>query len=118
MPKKSNVKPIYAGIGIRPQMPEKIRAARPRDIDRVRMPHDMYVGMTNNLARRVAEHREGLVPGFTRRYGVKQLAYFEDFQSAREAIEREKQIKGWRREKKIALIESFNPRWDDLQVAF
>ena len=78
----------------------------------------LYVGMTNNLARRVAEHREGLVPGFTRRYGVKQLAYFEDFQSAREAIEREKEIKGWRREKKIALIESFNPRWDDLQVAF
>jgi putative endonuclease len=72
--------------------------------------------MTNDLARRVGEHKEGLIPGFTRKYQIKQLVYFEEFRDVRGAIEREKQIKGWRREKKIALIESMNPRWDDLQV--
>jgi putative endonuclease len=76
----------------------------------------LYVGMTNNLARRVAEHREGQVPGFTQRYRIRQLVYFEEFRDVRDAIAREKQIKGWRRDKKVALVESFNPRWDNLSV--
>ena len=76
----------------------------------------LYVGMTNDIARRVAEHKEGLVPGFTRRYRIKQLVYFEEYRDVGDAIEREKQIKGWRREKKIELIESENPGWEDLVV--
>ena len=76
----------------------------------------LYVGMTNNLGRRVAEHKEGKVPGFTRRYRAKQLVYLEEFRNVRDAIAREKHIKGWRREKKIALIESMNPRWDEIEV--
>ena len=76
----------------------------------------LYVGMTNDLARRVHEHNEGATPGFTRKYGLKQLVYFEEFRDVRDAIAREKEIKGWRREKKTALIESFNPHWDDLRV--
>lgn len=74
----------------------------------------LYVGVTSNLERRIVEHREGLVPGFSSRYRVSQLVYFEQFQDVREAIAREKQIKSWRREKKLALIESQNPGWKDL----
>jgi putative endonuclease len=76
----------------------------------------LYVGMTNDIARRVAEHKEGLVPGFTQKYRIKQLVYFEEYRDVRDAIEREKQIKGWRREKKVALIESENPGWEELVV--
>ena len=74
----------------------------------------LYVGITNELERRVMEHRSGLISGFTHRYSIDRLAYFEDCGEIEEAIAREKEIKGWRRSKKIALIESINPRWEDL----
>jgi putative endonuclease len=74
----------------------------------------LYVGMTNDLIRRVEEHRGGKVPGFTAQYGLKQLAYYEAYPTAMAAIKREKQIKGWTRAKKIALIETANPHWEDL----
>ncbi len=69
----------------------------------------LYIGITSNLERRIIEHKEGLVPGFTKRYGVDRLVYFEIYSDVRNAIRREKQLKGWRREKKIALIERMNP---------
>jgi putative endonuclease len=72
--------------------------------------------VTNDLERRVAEHRRGLLPGFTSRYRVSRLVYFEIADNVESAIAREKEIKGWRREKKVALIESSNPTWDDLAV--
>ena len=74
----------------------------------------LYVGMTNNLVRRVYEHREGFVRGFTRRYGVKQLVYFEAHDTAIGALQREKNIKHWPRAWKVRLIHSMNPNWDDL----
>jgi putative endonuclease len=74
----------------------------------------LYVGMTNDLIRRVGEHRAGKVPGFTAKYGIKQLAHYEIYPTALGAIEREKQIKGWTRAKKLALIEQTNPQWEDL----
>lgn len=64
----------------------------------------LYVGITNNLERRVAEHKTGEIPGFTKQYRVNQLVWFEEFPTATQAIEAEKRIKGWTREKKIALI--------------
>jgi putative endonuclease len=78
----------------------------------------LYIGVTNNLQRRIAEHRDGASGGFTRRYRINQLVYFEEYRDVRDAIQREKQIKAWRREKKIALIEQVNPHWDDLGVAW
>jgi putative endonuclease len=74
----------------------------------------LYVGVTNDLVRRVFEHREGLVRGFTKRYGVKMLVYFEPHETAIAAIQREKDIKHWPREWKIDLIVSKNPDWRDL----
>jgi putative endonuclease len=74
----------------------------------------LYVGVTNDLIRRVQEHREGLVEGFTRRYRVKLLVFYEGHQDIREAITREKRIKRWRRDWKLQLIERSNPRWRDL----
>jgi putative endonuclease len=74
----------------------------------------LYVGVTNDLVRRVYEHRNELVPGFTKRYGVKQLVYFEQHDTAYAAIQREKNIKHWSREWKIDLIVSMNPDWRDL----
>jgi putative endonuclease len=74
----------------------------------------LYVGVTNDLIRRVQEHREGLVPGFTKRYGVKLLVYFEAHQEITEAILREKRIKRWQRNWKLQLIEGQNPQWLDL----
>jgi putative endonuclease len=76
----------------------------------------LYAGMTNNLERRVFEHKHNLVLGFTSRYGVNELVYFEACSSPRDAIAREKEIKGWRRSKKIALVESMNPTWVDLSA--
>ncbi len=73
-----------------------------------------YAGVIDNLSRRVLEHKQKLVPGFTSRYGLRRLVYFETFGDVRAAIQREKQIKGWLREKKLALIASKNPTWDDL----
>ncbi|MBI4480703.1 MAG: GIY-YIG nuclease family protein [Acidobacteria bacterium] len=78
----------------------------------------LYTGVTNNLARRVSEHRQGLIPGFTRQYRIHRLVYFEPYQDVRAAIRREKQIKGWLRAKKIALIEEHNPTWDDLAAGW
>lgn len=74
----------------------------------------LYVGMTNSIGRRVTEHRSKETPGFTARYDVTRLVYYEKFGYALSAIRREKQIKGWTRKKKIALIESINPKWKDL----
>lgn len=74
----------------------------------------LYVGVTSRLPTRVSEHRDGLVPGFTKTYGVKRLVWFETFELMTSAIHREKQIKKYRREWKINLIERDNPHWDDL----
>ncbi len=73
----------------------------------------LYTGMTNNR-RRVREHKLKLVPGFTAKYNITRLVYFETFQYVGNAIEREKQIKAWTRAKRIALVESTNPKWNDL----
>jgi len=78
----------------------------------------LYIGITNNLERRMVEHKEGLVEGFTKEYGVERLVYFEMYGDVRNAIRREKQLKGWRREKKIALIEKVNPSWKDVARAW
>lgn len=74
----------------------------------------LYTGVTNNLPRRIYEHKNKLVPGFTNKYNVNTLLYFETTTDVNSAIAREKQIKGWLREKKIKLIESINPEWQDL----
>ena len=74
----------------------------------------IYVGVTNDLLRRTAEHRTGHSPGFTKRYRIRRLVYFESFGDPTAAIAREKQLKKWRREKKVALIERANPDWNDL----
>jgi len=74
----------------------------------------LYIGVTNDLARRVAQHKAGEVPGFTKKYKVTKLVYFEQYPDVRAAIAREKQLKGLLRKKKIALIESLNPDWKDL----
>jgi putative endonuclease len=74
----------------------------------------LYIGVTNDLDRRVFEHKNKLVPGFTARYNVRKLVYFEFFADVRAAIAREKELKGWLRKRKVALIESTNPHWNDL----
>jgi putative endonuclease len=76
----------------------------------------LYTGVTNDLARRVYEHKNKLIPGFTAKYNITKLVYFETTEDVRTAIAREKQIKGWLRVKKVALIESVNPSWDDLSA--
>lgn len=74
----------------------------------------LYIGMTNNLVRRLREHREGKNDGFTKTYHVRRLVYYEESRYVLNAIEREKQLKKWRREWKIQLIQSVNPTWRDL----
>lgn len=74
----------------------------------------IYTGVTNNLERRIYEHKNKLVPGFTQKYNVNKLVYFEHTSDVKAAIAREKQIKGWTRQKKVDLIESMNPEWVDL----
>ena len=74
----------------------------------------LYVGVTNDLVRRIYEHREGLVKGFTQRYGLKMLVHFEQYDTPYDAIQREKNIKHWPRLWKLQLIESSNPQWRDL----
>ena len=74
----------------------------------------LYTGVTNDLIRRVLEHKQKKIQGFTYRYNINKLVYFESTPDIRIAIAREKQIKGWTRAKKIALIESVNPDWKDL----
>ena len=74
----------------------------------------LYTGITNNLKRRIYEHKNGLVDGFTKKYNVHKLVYYDYTIDVRSAISREKQIKGWTRAKKDALINGFNPNWQDL----
>ncbi|MFI5202730.1 MAG: GIY-YIG nuclease family protein [Candidatus Kapaibacterium sp.] len=78
----------------------------------------IYTGMTNNLHRRIAEHKQKIIPGFTKRYSVDKLVYYEFFDDPSTAIAREKQIKAGSREKKDALINGMNPGWDDLYSRF
>jgi len=74
----------------------------------------LYIGITGNLDRRIYEHKNKLIEGFTKRYSVNRLVYFEIFESATDAIKREKQLKKWNRAWKLALIEKLNPEWTDL----
>ncbi len=76
----------------------------------------LYTGVTNNLERRVYEHKQKLVPGFTSTYNITLLVYFETTTDVKVALSREKQIKGWLRSKKIGLIEAVNPGWKDLSA--
>jgi len=76
----------------------------------------LYTGVTNNLERRVYEHKHKLIPGFTSKYNITKLVYYEEGNDVNAALVREKQIKGWLRSKKIALIESVNPEWRDLSL--
>ena len=76
----------------------------------------LYTGMTNNLERRVYEHKNKLIEGFTSKYNVDRLVYFDETNDIHSALASEKQIKGWLRSKKIALIESVNPTWKDLSL--
>jgi putative endonuclease len=78
----------------------------------------LYVGVTANLRARVWQHQAGVLEGFTKQYRATALVYFEEFQSIRDAIEREKAIKGWMRLRKIALIAVANPDWDDLAASW
>jgi putative endonuclease len=74
----------------------------------------LYIGVTNDIERRVWEHRQKTVPGFSAKYNTTRLVHSEEFGYINDAIAREKQLKGWRREKKVALINEENPRWVDL----
>lgn len=74
----------------------------------------LYTGVTNDIFRRVQQHKEKTVPGFTSRYNINSLVFYEEHPDPYSAIEREKQIKGWLRSKKVALIETDNPNWHDL----
>jgi putative endonuclease len=74
----------------------------------------MYIGVTNDLARRVYEHKNKLVEGFTEKYNINKLVYYENFFDISEAIHREKELKKWRREKKNKLVENLNIEWKDL----
>ena len=76
----------------------------------------LYLGVTGNPAQRVFQHKAKLVSGFTQKYNVTKLVWFEPHGSARAAVSREKEVKAWRRAKKVALIESLNPHWNDLSV--
>ena len=78
----------------------------------------LYIGVTSNLSKRVWEHKEGIVEGFTKKYGVNQLVWFELHQDAMAAVTREKQLKKWERAWKINLIQKQNPLWRDLSEEF
>ena len=78
----------------------------------------IYTGMTNDLVRRVFEHKSSSTNGFTKKYQTTRLVYYEEIQDIQSAITREKQIKSWRRSKKIKLIESLNPDWRDISEAW
>ena len=79
-------------------------------------PRTLYTGVTNDLVRRMYEHKHRLVRGFTSKYHIDRLVFFEVTSDVRAAIAREKQIKAWRREKKVRLVESVNPDWKDLSA--
>jgi len=74
----------------------------------------LYTGITNDLPRRVKEHKQGLADGFTKKYRIIRLVHFEEFSDVRDAIAREKEIKGWMRYRKARLVEGRNPTWEDL----
>lgn len=74
----------------------------------------LYVGVTSNLIRRIWEHKEGIIEGFTKKYSIKNLVYYEQHGTAESAIRREKRLKEWKREWKLKLIEKFNLTWSDL----
>jgi len=76
----------------------------------------MYVGVTNDLERRIYEHKNKLVKGFTKKYNVNKLVYFEETQDVIAAVTREKEIKTWRREKKNQLVNRINPTWEDMSL--
>jgi len=76
----------------------------------------LYIGVTNNIERRMQEHKQKLIPGFTKKYNISKLVYLEESSSIKDVITREKQLKGWRRSRKIELIESINPGWRDLSL--
>ena len=78
----------------------------------------LYIGITSDLVKRIYEHKNKMIEGFTRRYNITKLVYFEETNDVNVAIQREKQLKGWLRKKKIALIESVNPSWRDLSEDF
>ncbi len=78
----------------------------------------LYTGVTNDLARRIYEHKQGKGSQFTSKYRITQLLYFEETRDVHAALAREKQIKGWTRAKKLELIGTDNPKWDDLSVAW
>ncbi|MEE9235229.1 MAG: GIY-YIG nuclease family protein [Candidatus Acidoferrales bacterium] len=79
---------------------------------------NLYTGVTGELKHRVMQHKLGVIEGFTRKYRIHRLVYFEIYSDVRDAIAREKQIKRWRREKKVKLIEGQNPTWDDLAAGW
>ena len=76
----------------------------------------MYIGVTNDLARRLSEHKSGTIEGFTKRYHVHKLVYYERFDDIRAAIVREKELKGWTRTRKNALVEAVNPEWREMEI--
>ena len=78
----------------------------------------IYIGVTSDLVKRIWQHKEGLVQGFTKEYGVHKLMWYEMHESAESAITREKQVKKWNRSWKIKLIEEMNPYWNDLYLSF
>ena len=78
----------------------------------------MYIGVTNDLRRRIYEHKSEQIEGFTKRYHVHRLVYYEEYHEINDAIAREKQLKGWKRDKKNALVETRNPDWDDWSESF
>ena len=79
---------------------------------------NLYIGMTSNLVQRIWQHRTHAVPGHTARYRIDRLVHFEETEDIFAALAREKQLKGWRREKKISLIETANPTWEDLSAGW
>lgn len=74
----------------------------------------LYIGVTNDLKQRIVQHKEALIPGFTKKYHIHMLVYFEEYSDIRDAISREKQLKKWNRAWKIRLVEKMNPMWRDL----
>lgn len=76
----------------------------------------LYIGVTNNLERRMYEHKNKMINGFTKKYNLTKLVYFQETSDVRSAIEREKQLKNWHRDWKIKLITDFNPEWKDLSI--
>jgi putative endonuclease len=78
----------------------------------------LYVGVTNDLIRRISEHKSKVVKGFTQKYNLTKLVYFEEFRNINDAIENEKKIKGWLRIKKDELVNQVNPNWEDLSLSF